>query len=119
MPPAALDTSMVIEDMDLPGFGLNDFKGQGKGRWAISVNGNWRLPFAFREGNAFILDVEDYHEWHDTTHPIPASSFRSSIWNLATSPSANWLARQNHHDLWSRRQQLDLSELNRLEWLPA
>ena len=56
---AALDTSTVIEDMDLPGFGLHALKGQDKGRWAISVNGNWRLPFAFREGNAFVLDVED------------------------------------------------------------
>jgi len=99
--PAVLDTSTVIEDMDLPGFGLNDFKGQDKGRWAISVNGNWRLTFAFREGNAFVLDVEDYHEWHDTTHPIPASSFRSSTRNMATSPSANWLALQDHHELWS------------------
>jgi addiction module HigA family antidote len=31
----------------------------------------------------------------------------------------SWLALQDHHDLWSRRQQLDLSELHRLEWLPA
>ena len=42
MPPVALNTSTVIEDMDIPGFGLNDFKGQDKGRWPISVNGNWR-----------------------------------------------------------------------------
>ena len=43
---AALDTATVIED---------------KGRWAISVNGNWRLTFEFRDGNAFVLDYEDYH----------------------------------------------------------
>jgi len=30
-----------------------------------------------------------------------------------------WLAMQDHHDLWSKRQQLDLSGLHRLEWLPA
>ena len=58
---AALDTSTVIEDMDLPGFGLHELKGRDKGRWAISVNGNWRLTFEFRDGNAFILDYEDYH----------------------------------------------------------
>jgi len=117
MPPAALDTSTVIEDMDLPGFGLNDFKGQDKGRWAISVNANWRHAFEFRDGNAFVLDVEYFHEWHDTTHPIPVSSFRSSTRNLATSPSANLLALQDHQDLWSKRQQLDLSGLHRLEGL--
>ncbi|NQW72272.1 MAG: type II toxin-antitoxin system RelE/ParE family toxin [Actinobacteria bacterium] len=32
-----------------------------KGQWAISVNGNWRLTFEFRDGNAFVLDYEDYH----------------------------------------------------------
>jgi len=58
---AALDTSTILEDMDLPGFELHDLKGQGKGRWAISVNGNWRLTFEFRDGNAFVLDYEDYH----------------------------------------------------------
>lgn len=58
---AALDTSTVIEDMDLPGFGLHELKGRDKGRWAISVNGNWRLTFEFRVGNAFVLDYEDYH----------------------------------------------------------
>ena len=30
-----------------------------------------------------------------------------------------WLALQDHHELWSKRQQLDLSELHRLEWLPT
>jgi len=25
------------------------------------VNGNWRLTFEFRDGQAFVLDYEDYH----------------------------------------------------------
>ena len=58
---AALDTSTVIEDMDLPGFGLHELKDRDRGRWAISVNGKWRLTFEFRIGNAFVLDYEDYH----------------------------------------------------------
>lgn len=58
---AALDTSTVIENMDLPGFGLHELKGREKGRWAISVNGNWRLTFEFRDGNAFVLDYEADH----------------------------------------------------------
>ncbi|MBP7840114.1 MAG: type II toxin-antitoxin system RelE/ParE family toxin [Acidaminococcaceae bacterium] len=32
-----------------------------KGRWSITVNGNWRLTFAFTEGHAYVLDYEDYH----------------------------------------------------------
>jgi proteic killer suppression protein len=25
------------------------------------VNGNWRLTFEFRDGQAYVLDYEDYH----------------------------------------------------------
>ena len=58
---AALDTATIIDDVDLPGFKLHPLKGNRDGTWAITVNGNWRLTFEFREGNAFILDYEDYH----------------------------------------------------------
>jgi proteic killer suppression protein len=58
---AALDTAHVIEDMDIPGFRLHPLKGRLVGRWAISVSGNWRITFEFRDGNAYVLDYEDYH----------------------------------------------------------
>jgi proteic killer suppression protein len=58
---AALDTAQTIEDMNLPGFALHALKGELRGRWAISVNGNWRLTFEFKDGNAYVLDYEDYH----------------------------------------------------------
>ena len=58
---AALDTAEVIDDMDISGFSLHPLKGKMLGRWAISVSGNWRLTFEFRDGNAYILDYEDYH----------------------------------------------------------
>ena len=58
---AALDTARVIEDMDIPGFRLHPLKGEMKGRWSITVNGNWRVTFEFQDGNAYVLDYEDYH----------------------------------------------------------
>ena len=58
---AALDTSLTIEDMSVPGFALHPLKGEMRGLWAISVSGNWRLTFEFRDGNAYVLDYEDYH----------------------------------------------------------
>lgn len=58
---AALDTATSIEDMDIPGFRLHPLKGSEQGRWSIWVNGNWRLTFAFSDGNAYVLDYEDYH----------------------------------------------------------
>ena len=57
----ALDTAQTIDDMDIPGFALHPLKGALRGRWAISVNGNWRLTFEFKDGNAYVLDYEDYH----------------------------------------------------------
>ena len=58
---AALDTAQVVEDMDIPGFRLHPLKGAERGRWSIWVNGNWRVTFEFANGNAFVLDYEDYH----------------------------------------------------------
>ena len=58
---AALDTAQTIADMNIPGFKLHPLKGESRGRWSFSVSGNWRLTFEFREGNAYILDYEDYH----------------------------------------------------------
>ncbi len=58
---AALDTAQTIQDMNVPGFKLHPLKGRLKGRWAISVSGNWRLTFEFRDGDIHLLDYEDYH----------------------------------------------------------
>lgn len=58
---AALDTAQVIGDMDVPGFRLHPLKGSDRGRWSVWVNGNWRITFEFRDGQAYILDYEDYH----------------------------------------------------------
>ena len=58
---AALDTAVVIGDMDIPGFKLHPLKGSMKGRWSITVNANWRLTFEFKDGDVHLLDYEDYH----------------------------------------------------------
>lgn len=58
---AAIDTAQVIDDVDLPGFGLHPLKGSRFGVWSIVVNGNWRITFEFKHGHAYILNYEDYH----------------------------------------------------------
>ena len=58
---AALDTAQTIDDMNIASFRLHALKGELRGRWSISVNGNWRITFEFRDGNAHIVDYEDYH----------------------------------------------------------
>ncbi|MUL15492.1 Killer protein [Aliivibrio fischeri] len=58
---AAIDTATIIDDVDLPGFKLHPLKGDKDGIWSITVNGNWRVTFEFVDGNAYILNYEDYH----------------------------------------------------------
>ena len=58
---AALDTAQSVDDMDIPGFRLHPLKRKSRGRWSIWVSGKWRLTFEFRDGNAYLVDYEDYH----------------------------------------------------------
>ncbi len=58
---AALDTAQVIEDLDIPGYRLHQLKGEMKGLWSITVSANWRITFAFNEGQVYIVNYEDYH----------------------------------------------------------
>jgi toxin HigB-1 len=58
---AALDASKVPADMNVPGWGLHALKGQLANHWSVSVNGNWRLTFSFENGDAVLVDYQDYH----------------------------------------------------------
>ncbi|WJG10928.1 type II toxin-antitoxin system RelE/ParE family toxin [Aliiglaciecola sp. LCG003] len=58
---AAIDTAKDMDDINLPEFSLHQLKGEHFSIWSISVNGNWRVTFEFKDGNAFILNYEDYH----------------------------------------------------------
>jgi proteic killer suppression protein len=58
---AAIHTAQDIDDINLPGFSLHLLKGDRSNIWSISVNGNWRVTFEFTDGNAYILNYEDYH----------------------------------------------------------
>ena len=47
--------------MDLPGFRLHPLKGSLRGHYAVSVSGNRRVTFRFKDGHAFDVDYLDYH----------------------------------------------------------
>lgn len=57
----ALDVAAEPADLNLPGYRFHALKGRDKGRYSLRVSGNWRLTFEFRDGDAFVLDYEDYH----------------------------------------------------------
>ena len=58
---AKLDASKSSKDMDLPGWKLHPLEGKLKDHWAVWVNGNWRLTFTFDNGDAILVDYQDYH----------------------------------------------------------
>ncbi len=56
-----LDASIQPEDMDLPGMGFHTLKGDLKNYYSVTVNGNWRVIFAFDGQDAILVDYLDYH----------------------------------------------------------
>ncbi len=58
---AAFDQALKPEDLSAPAWGLHPLKGDLKGHWAITVNGNWRMVFAFDVTDAVLVDYRDDH----------------------------------------------------------
>jgi proteic killer suppression protein len=56
-----LDASIEPEDMNLPGYKLHPLIGKDKGRWAVTVNGNWRITFEFIDQDVILVNYQDYH----------------------------------------------------------
>ena len=58
---AFLHAATCIEDMDKPGYRLHELKGKLKGLFAIDVSANWRIVLKFEDGDAYVVNYEDYH----------------------------------------------------------
>lgn len=56
-----LDGATRPEDMALPNWHLHPLKGKLAGHWAVWVDQNWRLTFRFEDGDAVLVDYQDYH----------------------------------------------------------
>jgi toxin HigB-1 len=56
-----LNASNDIKDMNYPGSYLHQLKGDKEGQYSVRVSGNWRVFFEFINGDAYIVDYDDYH----------------------------------------------------------
>jgi proteic killer suppression protein len=57
-----LDAATVLEDLArFPGNRLEALKGDRKGQHSIRVNDQFRVCFAWRDGNAHGVEIVDYH----------------------------------------------------------
>lgn len=59
---AVLEAAASLQDISLlKPTGLHKLKGDRKGQWAITVNGSWRICFRFADGDAWEVQIVDYH----------------------------------------------------------
>ena len=56
----ALDAATQPGDMNLPGFDFHPLRGKPQ-RYSVHVNGPWCITFEFAEGDAYRVDLEQYH----------------------------------------------------------
>ena len=59
---AVLDAAPSLGDLSpLKSIGLHKLKGARKNQWAMTINGPWRLCFRFADGDAWDVEIVDYH----------------------------------------------------------
>ncbi len=56
-----LDNATSPRDMSAPNWHLHQLSGDLANHWSVRVNGNWRMTFKFENGDATIVDYQDYH----------------------------------------------------------
>lgn len=56
-----LDAAKSAEGMRLPALKLHRLKGARSDVWSVTVQTNWRVTFRFENGNAHVVNYEDYH----------------------------------------------------------
>ena len=58
----AIDAAKAIDDLRVPpGNRLEKLSGERKGEWSIRINDQWRACFRWENGDAFDVEITDYH----------------------------------------------------------
>jgi len=56
-----LNAANDLKDMSYPGSKLHALTGDRKDQYSVKVSGDWRAIFEFENGDAYIVDCDDYH----------------------------------------------------------
>jgi proteic killer suppression protein len=57
-----LDASEVLQDLRIPPSNhLEKLTGKRKGQHSIRINNQWRICFEWRKGDAYNVEIVDYH----------------------------------------------------------
>jgi proteic killer suppression protein len=59
---AQLEQVCRVDELRIPpGNRFEALKGDRNGRWSIRINEQWRICFRFENGNAWDVEIVDYH----------------------------------------------------------
>lgn len=57
-----LEAAESLEDLKSPPNNrLEKLKGNRRGQWSIRINNQWRICFRWQDGDAFDVEIVDYH----------------------------------------------------------
>ena len=57
-----LNRAQALQDLRVPpGNRLEELKGNRKGQYSIRINDQWRICFRWSEGDAYEVEIVDYH----------------------------------------------------------
>lgn len=57
-----LDNAGSVNDLRVPPANrLEKLKGDRAGQYSIRINGQWRVCFAWKDGDAYDVEITDYH----------------------------------------------------------
>jgi len=56
----AIDAAAGLDELNVPGFDFHRLRGKPT-RYTIHVNGPWCITFEWQDGDAFRVDLEQYH----------------------------------------------------------
>jgi proteic killer suppression protein len=60
---AVLDAAKNLEDLRAPQSNrLHKLSGNRAGQWSISINMQYRICFSFEDGDAYDVEITDYHD---------------------------------------------------------
>jgi proteic killer suppression protein len=57
----ALDSAAIPQEMNVPGYDFHPLRGFRPTRYSVHVNGPWCITFEFQDGDAYRVDLEQYH----------------------------------------------------------
>ena len=56
-----LDSATNLRDLALPGNRLEKLHGNRNGQHSIRINDQWRICFRWKDGDAYDVEIVDYH----------------------------------------------------------